>query len=60
METTERISQLKVLKSAAGYYIGRTYFDEDAGCDFPYSRESGYFSKEADAQAYLIQMREEQ
>ena len=34
---SNNISELQVLKSAAGYYIGRT---EDG---MPYSRESGYF-----------------
>lgn len=50
-EEVFEISELKILKSAAGYYIGRTYKDE--GMDFPYSRESGYFKSEADVKAFL-------
>lgn len=39
---------LRVLKSAAGFYLG--YLDTD-GC--PYSRESGYFPTQEAAQAAL-------
>ena len=38
------ISDLKVMRSAAGYYIGRSYFNGDF--DEPYSRESGYYPTE--------------
>lgn len=34
------VSELSVLKSAAGYYVGRTLDG------MPYSRESGYFNTE--------------
>ena len=34
-------SELKVLDSGAGFYIGTTY--EEDGLDFPYSRVSGYY-----------------
>lgn len=46
------ISGLKVMRSAAGYYIGRTCEDpEMPGLEEPYSRESGYMAKEkAEAQ----------
>ena len=47
-----KISDLKVMKSAAGYYIGRSCSDED-GFEVPYSRESEYFRKEVEAQAEL-------
>jgi hypothetical protein len=41
---------LRVLKSAAGYYIGRF-------CDCgPYSRDSGYFNTSEDAEAMLADM----
>ncbi len=40
---SSKISELQVLKSAAGYYIGRT----ENG--MPYSRESGYFRNKDDA-----------
>ena len=39
------VSDLKVMQSAAGYYIGRSYFDLECGCEFPFSRESGYMSR---------------
>ena len=64
---TEHVSDLKVMKSAAGYYIGRGYYDEDLMplprgttitqdmMGFPYSRESEYFPTESDAQNYLDQ-----
>jgi len=40
---SSKISELQVLKSAAGYYIGRT----ENG--MPYSRYSGYFTTKDDA-----------
>ena len=43
-----RILPLKVCQSNAGYYIG--YNCPNCG---PYSRESGYFSLQAAAEAYL-------
>ena len=41
------ISDLQVLKSAAGYYIGRTQEG------MPYSRESTYFSTKEEANKLL-------
>jgi hypothetical protein len=41
------ISELQVLKSAAGYYIGRTQEG------MPYSRESTYFSTKEEANELL-------
>ena len=35
------ISELKVLESGAGFYIGTTY--EEYHMELPYSRESGYY-----------------
>ena len=52
MVNGDPVSDLKVMHTPAGYYIGRTYFDLECGTDFPYSRESGYMT-EADAQAAL-------
>lgn len=66
MKMTDIVSELKVMKSAAGYYVGRGYYDEeiqgpiedeadisqDDMC-FPWSRESGYFGTHDEAQAYL-------
>lgn len=34
------ISELQVLHSAAGYYIGDEYYDEDIHCWLPWSRRS--------------------
>ena len=44
---SNNISELQVLKSAAGYYIGRT---EDG---MPYSRESTYFRTSEEAKELL-------
>lgn len=46
-----KISGLKVMESAAGFYIGRSYFDGEV--DLPYSRESGYFQTREQAQLEL-------
>jgi uncharacterized protein YegP (UPF0339 family) len=46
--THSLISELKVLKSNAGYYIGRFH-----ATDGPYSRESGYYATRDDAQRAL-------
>lgn len=52
----ERVSDLKVMKSAAGWYIGRSYWDQEFGFDGPYSRESGYYGDPMQAQEELDQM----
>jgi len=39
------VSELKVMRSAAGYYLGRSYFDTEFGFEAPYSRETGYMSE---------------
>ena len=44
---SDNISELQVLKSAAGYYIGRT----EEG--IPYSRQSDYFRTRESAQEHL-------
>ena len=38
------ISNLQVMKSAAGHYIGRSYFDTEIGAELPYSHESCYYA----------------
>lgn len=57
METNnECITPLKVMKSAAGYYLGHAcYVEEDGGFKYevPYSRESGYFRTKEEAQQAL-------
>lgn len=45
------VSELSVLKSAAGYYIGRTLDG------MPYSRESGYFGTSEKAHEALVYAR---
>lgn len=47
-----KISELKVLQSNAGYYIGRTITDEYG--EQPYSRESGYYRNKETAESALI------
>lgn len=49
------ISDVQVLKSAAGYYIGRTYRDEEEtdGMWFPYDRLSDYFRTKEEAEKHL-------
>lgn len=47
------ISELHVMESAAGFYLGRTYFDEECSANLPYSRQSGYFRDEATAKRAL-------
>jgi hypothetical protein len=50
-------SELRVLRSGAGYYIGTTYThgpgDEFPGLVEPGSRDSGYYATEAEAAAAL-------
>lgn len=45
-----KISELKVMRSAAGYYIGRSCVEDDGQ---PYSRESGYYPTKELAEAEL-------
>lgn len=51
-ETNGQVSEPVVMKSAAGYYVGRAYF-EDGGW-FPHSRETGYFRSVGEAQEALL------
>jgi len=46
-------SDLTVMHSGAGYYIGRSYRDEELGYDEPGSRESDYYSSKSEAQKDL-------
>ena len=48
----ERYSDLRVMQSAAGYYVGTEYRLPD-GFTQPGSRDSGYFGTRAEAQAFL-------
>jgi hypothetical protein len=49
----DRYSELKVLKSPAGYYVGTLYFDAEYEMWEPGSRDSGYFRTEQEAAKYL-------
>ena len=49
----DMVSDLQVMQSAAGFYIGRSYWDTEFGFEGPYSRESGYYANKADAEADL-------
>ena len=63
-----KISELKPMRSAAGWYVGRDCWEsedpdfiepwESEDPDFiePYSRESGYFETWEDAHRWLIQL----
>lgn len=52
--TVTNISNLTVLKSNAGWYIGRQYFDLDFQCHLPYSRDSvEYYPSASDALSAL-------
>lgn len=48
-----RISELRVLQSAAGYYIGRLYLHSEYSFE-PYSRESTYMRYKKVAEQALI------
>jgi hypothetical protein len=46
------VSELHVMQSGAGYYIGRSCLDPDCGgMEVPFSRESGYMTKTAAVEA---------
>ena len=52
-----KISELKPMRSAAGWYVGRDCWEaEDPNFIEPYSRESGYFETWEDAHRWLIQL----
>jgi hypothetical protein len=51
-EEQNRYSELKVLRSGAGYYIGTIYRNPE-GFEEPGSRDTHYFRTEEEAQTYL-------
>jgi len=53
LEEADSYSELKVMKSPAGYYVGTTYHNSEFGFDEPGSRDSGYFRTEEEAAAML-------
>ena len=46
------VTELKVMCSAAGWYIGTGYIEEE-GYEVPNSRESGYFATRKEAEEEL-------
>ena len=46
-------SDLQVLQSAAGHYVGTIYTDPDDGFAEPGSRDSDYFPSRKEAEQYL-------
>jgi hypothetical protein len=51
-ENQDLYTELEVLKSAAGYYVGTMYKNPKYGLE-PGSRESGYFATHEEAEALL-------
>ena len=50
----DQVSDLQILNSAAGWYIGRSYLDTEFGeNEWPYSRESGYYASKEEAENAL-------
>lgn len=46
MEGRQTVSDLLVMQSAAGWYVGQVCSDDDIGILMPYSRESHYMTEE--------------
>ena len=53
----ETVSELRILQSAAGYYVGRVEITEE-GYEVPYCRESGYYPTREKAESALAFLRE--
>ena len=53
----ETVSDLRVLKSAAGFYVGRVEISPE-GYEFPYCRESEYYPTREKAESALAFLRE--
>jgi hypothetical protein len=53
VDDPENYSDLKVMHSAAGYYIGTTYTDPKDGFAEPGSRDSQYFKEKETAEDFL-------
>lgn len=54
----ERYSDLQVLQSGAGYYVG-TMYENPEGYQEPGSRDSDYFATREGAEAYLASIVED-
>ena len=46
-------SELRVLHSMAGYYVGTVYIDPETGVEEPGTRDSEYFPRKQEAEAFL-------
>ena len=55
IENKENYSELKVLHSGAGYYIGTIYNNPD-GYKEPGSRDSNYFKSNREAEEFLKEL----
>ena len=55
VEDKSAYSELKVLRSAAGFYVGTTYSRD--GVEEPGSRDSGYFATYDAAERFLNMLR---
>lgn len=53
----ETVSELRILQSAAGFYVGRVEISPE-GYEFPYCRESGYYPTREKAESALEFLRE--
>jgi hypothetical protein len=47
------VSDVQIMRSNAGYYIGTEYYEADFGTWFPHNRLSGYFKTRELAQKEL-------
>ena len=50
------VSELKVLHTPAGWYVGRTCYDEECQVNFPYDRTSDYFDCKEAAEHLLTEI----
>jgi hypothetical protein len=57
MKDEEQISELQVMSTPAGYYIGRFYYDKDLHTWLPYDRQSNYFKRKHQAEEHLQLMK---
>jgi hypothetical protein len=53
MRRYPKVGELKVLESAAGFYIGRLYHETEDDSE-PYDRASGYYRDKESAEMDLI------
>lgn len=53
IDNLKNYSELKVLHSNNGYYVGTTYTDPEDGFVEPGSRDSGYFKTREEAERFL-------